>query len=53
VKTVLQLSAEGNHSISGDETMQLYDNYYHTPRLKDHKINSSDSVHEGLGVKTP
>jgi len=41
------------HSISGDETMQVYGTYYHTNRLKDYEISSSDSVHEGLGVKTP
>lgn len=28
----LQLSVEGYHSISGDETMQLYGSYYHTKR---------------------
>jgi hypothetical protein len=32
---LLQLSTEGNHSISGDESMQVYDTYYHTNRLKD------------------
>jgi len=44
--SVLQLSTEGNHSISGDESMQVYDTYYHTYRLKDLKINSNGSVHK-------
>jgi hypothetical protein len=48
----LQPCESTNHSISGDESMQVYDTYYHTYRLKDLEINSNVSVHKGLDVKT-